>query len=84
MGEKNYKLMIDGASCANIIAKTAHEKIGLKVESHPHPYNVNWVDKTIQPITQRCQVPIHMSSHRDHVWCNVLDIDAAHILLGKP
>jgi len=42
---KNYKL-IDESSCVNIIAKTALEKIGLKAESHPHPYNMNWVAKT--------------------------------------
>jgi len=81
---KNYKLMIDGGSCANIIAKTALEKMCLKVEPHPHPYNANWVDKTAQCITQCYQVPIHMSNYDDHVWCNVLNIDAAHILLGKP
>jgi len=51
---KNYKLMIDGSSCVNIIAKTSLEKMGLKVEPHPHPYNVNLVDKTAQFITQRC------------------------------
>jgi len=33
--------MIDRDSCANIIAKTALEKMGLKVEPHPYPYNVN-------------------------------------------
>jgi len=42
------------------------------------------VDKTAQSITQRCQVPIHMSSDEDHVWCDILDIDAVHILLGRP
>ena len=47
--------MIDGGSCPNIIAKTALEKMGLKAEPHPHLYNVNWVDKTAQSITQRCQ-----------------------------
>ena len=46
--------MIDGGSCANIIAKTALEKMGLKAEPYLHPYNVNWVDKTAQSITQRC------------------------------
>ena len=51
---RHYKLMIDGGSCANIIAKTALEKIGLKAELHPHPHNVNWVDKTAQFITQCC------------------------------
>ena len=32
---KNYKVMIDGGSCVNIIAKTSINKIGLKVELHP-------------------------------------------------
>jgi len=44
---KNYKLMIDGDSCANIIAKTALEKMGFKTELHSRPYNVNWVDKIV-------------------------------------
>jgi len=34
---KNYNLMIDEGSCANIIANTALEKIDLKVEPYPHP-----------------------------------------------
>ena len=38
---KHYKLMIDGGSCANLIAKAALEKIGLKAEPHPNPHNVN-------------------------------------------
>jgi len=75
--------MIDGGSCANIIAKTAREKMSLRAEPHPHSYNVNWVDKITQSITQRCQVSIHMSSYEDHIWCDVLDIDTAHILLGR-
>jgi len=45
---------------------------------------MNWVDKTAQSITQRCQVSIHMYSYKDRVWCDVLDIDAVHILLGRP
>ena len=44
--EENYKLMIDRGTCANIIAKTALEQMGLKIEPHPHPYNVNWADKS--------------------------------------
>jgi len=80
---KSYKLMIDRGNCANIITKTALEKMDLRAELHSHPYNVTWVDKTAQFITQCCQVHIHMSSYKDHVWCDVLDIDVAHILLGR-
>jgi len=77
-------MMIDGDRYANIIAKTALQKMGLKTEPHPHPYNVNWVDKTARSITQHCQVHIHMSSYKDLVWCDVLDINATHILLSRP
>ena len=56
----------------------------LKVEPHPHLYDVNWVDRTAQSITQYCQVSIYMSSYDVRVWCDVLDIDATHILLGRP
>ena len=76
--------MIDGGSCANSIAKIAFEKMGLKAEPHPHLHNVNWVDKTAWFITQRCEDPIHIYSCEDHVYCDILDIDAAHILLGRP
>jgi len=57
--------------------------MGLKAEPLPHSYNMNWVDKTTQSITQYCQVPIHMSSYPNRVWCDILDIDVAHILLGR-
>ena len=58
--------------------------MGLKDEPHPNPYNVNWVDKTTQSITQHCQVPIHMSSFEDRVWYDILDINTTHILLDRP
>ena len=44
---------------------------------------MNWIDKTTQSIIQRCQVSIHMSSYEDRVWCDFLDINTAHVLLGR-
>jgi len=76
-------VIIDGGSCVNIIVETAIEKMGLKAKPHPQPYNVTWVDKTVQAITQLCQVPIHMSSYHDQVWYDILDMDVAHILLVR-
>ena len=38
---KHYKLIMDGGGCANIIVKTALEKMSLRAEPYPHPYNVN-------------------------------------------
>ena len=75
-------MIIDEGSCVNIIVKTALEKMSLKAKLYPHPDNVNRVIKTTQSIIQRCQVSIYMSSYEDHVYCDVLNIDIAHILLG--
>ena len=58
---KNYKVMIDGDSCVNIITKTAVERINLKIEPHSPPYNIAWVDKTDQSVIQCCLVLIQFS-----------------------
>ena len=43
--------MINGDNYVNIIVNISLEKMGLKAEPHPHPYNVNWVDKIARYIT---------------------------------
>ncbi|CAB4269001.1 unnamed protein product [Prunus armeniaca] len=56
-----------------------------KPEKHPVPYRVAWIDNTSSiPVTQRCHIPIQFSSYKDHVWCDVVDMDVSHILLGRP
>ena len=81
---KNYKVMIDGDSCVNIISTIAIEKIGFKAKSHPQPYNVTWVDKNFHSNTQCRFMPIKFLSYHARIWCDVLPMDAAHILLGRP
>ncbi|KAK8916151.1 hypothetical protein KSP39_PZI023352 [Platanthera zijinensis] len=56
----------------------------VKAEPHPHPYHVVWVDKTAIQVTQCCLVPISIASFQDRVWCDVIPMDVAHVLLGRP
>ena len=81
--DKSCKL-IDGGCCVNVIFKTTVEKMCLKAEPHPQPYNVICVNKITQFVTQHCRVSIQMSSYQDRLWCNVMDMNGAHILLGRP
>ena len=72
-------MVIDGGSCVNIIAKTTIDMLGLKAEPHPQPYNMTWVDKTtLLPSVVKC-----LSICLARVWCDVLGMDVAHILLGR-
>lgn len=50
--------MIEVGNYVNILSKIASEKIDLKIEPHPKPYNVTYIDKTTQSITQNCLVSV--------------------------
>ena len=36
------------------------------------------------PVTQRCLVSIQMGDYKDEIYCEVLPMDVAHVLLGCP
>ena len=36
------------------------------------------------PVTQRCLVYIQMGDYKDEIYCEVLPMDVAHVLLGRP
>ncbi|KAK8954475.1 hypothetical protein KSP39_PZI002180 [Platanthera zijinensis] len=78
------KLAIDSGSCVNIVAQRGLKRMQVKAEPHPHPYRVIWVDKTAIQVTQRCLIPIRLATFEDNVWCDVIPMDVAHVLLGRP
>jgi len=67
-----------------IVAEAAIERCHLKVEPHPHPFKVAWVNKTHLTVTHRCKIPIQIGGYKDEVLCDVLPMDIAHILLCHP
>ena len=83
-GDKKCKLVIDGGSSMNVVSKDAVKLLNLKVEPHPNPFRVTWVNDYILPITQRCLVSIQMWDYKNEIYCNVLPMDVAHVLLGRP
>ncbi|PKA46484.1 hypothetical protein AXF42_Ash012617 [Apostasia shenzhenica] len=83
-GEINCKLIIDSGSCMNVLAMSAIARMKLKAETHPQPYKVAWVNETMIPVTQRCLVPIQLGTYSEKIWCDVLPMNIAHVLLGRP
>ena len=36
-------------------------------------------------VTEACRVPLSIGKHYKHeIWCDVIDMDASHVLLGRP
>ena len=83
---KVCSLIIDGGSCANVASSTMVDKLKLSTITHPHPYTIQWLNqgKGIQ-VNSRCLVSLSIGKHySDEIWCDIIPMDACHILLGRP
>ncbi|GKB54909.1 putative nucleotidyltransferase, ribonuclease H, partial [Tanacetum coccineum] len=76
----------DSGSCDNLIAAEAVQKLGLKTENHPKPYKLQWLKKGGEvTVSKRVHVPFSVgNTYKDNVWCDVVPMDACHLLLGRP
>ena len=62
------------------------EKLGLETVAHPQPYKLSWLIKGSElKVSKRCLVQFSIGRrYEDEVWCDVIPMDARHILLGRP
>ncbi|GKE45365.1 reverse transcriptase domain-containing protein [Tanacetum coccineum] len=77
---------IYGGSCENVVSTYMVEKLGMKTEDHPESYQLTWLKKgnTVK-VSRRCLVQFSIGkNYKDEVWCEVIPMDAAQILLGRP
>ena len=83
---KVCSLIIDGGSCVNVVSLNMIEKLNLQATAHPHPYNIQWLNqgKGLQ-VNSRCLISFSLGkNYQDELWCDVVPMDACHILLGRP
>jgi len=79
-------LIVDGGICANVASTTLVDKLQLKAEAHPQPYSIRWLNqgKGLK-VSSRCLISLSIGkNYVDDLWCDILPMDACHILLGRP
>ena len=64
---KNCKMIVDNESYINAVLSKVIEKVRLKVEYHPSPYKVSWINSTALDVKQRCLVPIDFELYKDKI-----------------
>ena len=82
---KVCSLIIDGGSCANVASASMVEKLQLQATVHPNPYRIQCLNqgKGLQ-VNSRCLIPFSIGKHyQDELWCDIIPMDACHILLGR-
>lgn len=83
---KVSNVIIDGGSCENVVATTMVEKLNLKMMEHPQPYKLSWLQKGNEvKVNKKCLVQFSIGqNYKDEIWCDVVPMDACHLLLGRP
>ncbi|XP_057835307.2 uncharacterized protein LOC131045734 [Cryptomeria japonica] len=82
---KVCNLLIDSGSTENLVSNEMVQKLNLPRQPHPFPYHVSWLTKGQQTlVTEQAWVEFSISDFKDKVLCDIVEMDASHILLGRP
>ena len=78
-------LIIDEGSESNCVSLDLVNVLKLKIKPHPHPYKLKWLhNDTSGSVSKQCLVGFVIGSYKDIVLCDVLEMSACHVLLGRP
>ena len=61
------------------------ENLKLKKVKHPTPYKVSWLHKGHRLLViEQSEVEFQINRYQDKVDCDIIPMDACHVLLGRP
>ena len=83
--DKVFSVIIDGGSCTNVASATMVSKLGLPTILHPKPYKLQWLNNSGEVrVTKQVLVSFQIGKYEDEVLCDVVPMQAGHLLLGRP
>ena len=78
-------LVIDSGSCTNVASARLVSKLNLDTKPHPKPYKLQWLsEKNEVCVDSQVEVSFSIGKYEDKVFCDVIPMEACHILLGRP
>ncbi|XP_074278633.1 uncharacterized protein LOC141602227 [Silene latifolia] len=85
VNRKICNLIIDSGSCANVVARDLVDELKLQTKDRVKPYKLHWLngENGIQ-VKKQALVSLSLGPYTDEVWCDIIPMNACHILLGRP
>nr|KYP72131.1 Transposon Ty3-I Gag-Pol polyprotein [Cajanus cajan] len=78
-------LIVDSGSCCNCCSTRLVEKLGLTIIPHPKPYQLHWINEDGDiNVDKQVKVKFSIGNYEDQVVCDIVPMEACHILLGRP
>jgi len=83
--ESTCSLIVDSRSCCNSCNTRLVNKLALIVLPHPKSYKLHWLNKDGDlTINHQVKVNFSIGKYEDSVLCDVVPMEAYHVLLGRP
>ncbi|XP_071933836.1 uncharacterized protein [Coffea arabica] len=85
IGDEVCLMIIDSGSCTNCVAADFVEQKHLPWTYHPKPYRLSWLnDGGEVKVTKQALITFSIGRYKDQVLCDVIPMQASHVLLGRP
>ena len=85
VNNKICSLVIDPGSCTNVASAVVVERLNLLTSEYPRPYKFQWLNNSSEVrVHKQVLVIFHIGRYEDDVMCDMVPMQAAHIILGRP
>jgi hypothetical protein len=82
--ERSFRMIIDGGSCNNLASSDMVDKLALTTKPHPRPYDIQWLNNSGKAkVIKLVRLNFTIGSYHNVVECDVIPMQACHILLGR-
>ena len=75
---------VDGGSCTNVASARMVSKLGMETKPHSLPYKLQWLSDGEVAVSKQVEVNFSVGKYDDTVLCDVVPMEACHLLLGRP
>ena len=74
-------LIVDSGSCCNCCSTRLVSKLSFAITSHPKSYKLQWLNGQGEMIVnQQVKVPFSIGTFKEEVICDVVPMEASHLL----
>ncbi|RDX68985.1 hypothetical protein CR513_51961, partial [Mucuna pruriens] len=78
-------MIIDGSSCVNVASERLVSKLALPTIVHPRLYKLQLMSEHGELIVNyQVEISFTLGKYKDKVLCDVVPMEATHLLLGRP